>query len=60
MQCDYEYLTEAEEVCDRDLKCKISARQALSALRSLGGERISPRECIRNPCLNMALRSIAY
>lgn len=60
LQCDYDYLTDAEEVCGRDLKCKIAAREALSVLRSLGSTKISQRECIRNPCLSMALRSISY
>jgi hypothetical protein len=60
LQCDYDYMNEVEEACDRDLKCSMSARQAIYVLRNIGGTRIPQRECIRNPCLNMALRSIAY
>lgn len=60
LQCDYDYLSDAEEICGHDLHCKIAARQGLSVLRSIGGSRIAPRECIRNPCLNMAMRSVAY
>ncbi|CRL03375.1 CLUMA_CG016184, isoform A [Clunio marinus] len=59
-QCDYGYMNEAEDLCGRDIKCKMSARKALAVLRDLGGSRVPPRECIRNPCLSMALRTIAF
>jgi hypothetical protein len=59
VQCDYDFLNEAEEMCDSDMKCKLVSRQVLSALKNLGGVRISPRECIRNPCINMAMQLIA-
>lgn len=60
LQCDYEYLNDAEEVCGRDGHCKVAARQVLSVLRNLAVARVPPRECIRNPCLNMARRSLSY
>lgn len=60
MQCDYEYMNDAEEVCGHDLTCKIAAHEGLTLLRSLSTAKVSPRECIRNPCINMALRSIGF
>lgn len=58
-QCDYDFLAEAEEMCDSDMKCNIIARQTLSALKSAGAVKISQRECIRNPCIRMALQTLS-
>lgn len=59
VQCDYDYMAEAEEICDTDMKCNIIARQTLSALKSTGAVKISPRECMRNPCIRMAVQTLS-
>ncbi|KAL7049856.1 hypothetical protein ACKWTF_003881 [Chironomus riparius] len=57
-QCDYKYQFDSNEICGYNSKCKINAERSMEALRSFPGMKVGPRECIRDPCLYSALRSI--
>lgn len=59
-QCDYGYLYEIQDTCGHNLRCKLNGAQALKALQTFSGTKVGPRECVRNPCLNSALRSLGY
>lgn len=57
-QCDYKYQYDVSEICGYNSKCKTNAERSMEALRSFPGMKVGPRECIRDPCLYSALRSI--
>ncbi|XP_059620527.1 zinc finger CCCH domain-containing protein 13 [Phlebotomus argentipes] len=58
--CDFQYLAEADSMCNANTECQSAARSALMILRGNPGPQLGPRECSRNPCLSVYLRDIGY
>lgn len=53
--CDFQYLTEADTICEGQSNCLSTARSALMILRGFPGPQLGPRECSKNPCLYRAM-----
>lgn len=56
--CDFQYLAEADSICGHNNECQSAARSVLMILRGSPGPQLGPKECIKNPCLNRAMREI--
>lgn len=53
--CDFQYLLEADTLCEKQASCQTAARSALTILRGFPGPQLGPRECAKNPCLYRAM-----
>lgn len=53
--CDFQYLAEADTICEGQSNCLSTARSALMILRGFPGPQLGPRECSKNPCLYRAM-----
>lgn len=58
VSCDFQYLAEADSICGHNNDCQSAARSVLMILRGSPGPQLGPKECIKNPCLNRAMREI--
>nr|XP_019553794.2 stress response protein NST1 isoform X1 [Aedes albopictus] len=56
--CDFQYLTEADTICEGQSSCLSTARSALMILRGFPGPQLGPRECSKNPCLYRAMMEL--
>lgn len=56
--CDFQYLSETDEICGTNHECQSTAHLMLMILRgsTSGPQQIGPMECAKNPCLLQAMR----